>query len=42
MIACTSLVNEQIQKQAQSQGFDRVIEAPLSAEKMKSIIDWVK
>lgn len=39
MIACTSLVNERIQKQAQLAGFDRVIEAPLSSEKIKSIID---
>jgi hypothetical protein len=42
MIACSSLVNETIQKNAQLCGFDRVIEAPLSSEKIKSIIDQLK
>ncbi len=39
MIACSSLVNETIQRNAKSIGFDRVIEAPLTSEKIKSIID---
>lgn len=42
MIACTSLINEKIQKYAKSCGFYRVIEAPLSSDKIKSIIDQLK
>ena len=42
MIACTSLVNENIHKQAKSCGFDKVIEGPLSSDKIKSIIDQLK
>ncbi len=42
MIACSSLVNETIQSNAKSIGFDRVIEAPLTSEKIKSIIDQLK
>jgi hypothetical protein len=42
MIACSSLVNEIIEKQARDSGFDLVIEAPLNISKIQSILDKIE
>ena len=42
MIACSSLVDEKVQKKAKDCGFDKVYETPLSSAKMKEIIDNVQ
>jgi hypothetical protein len=34
MVACSSLVDERIEKQAKDSGFDMVIETPLSISKI--------